>query len=107
MCADDTAAPAYDRRPPADAQGLPSAPNLPRTSMHIRTATPADADTIAPLFDAYRQFYGQAPDLARARQFITGRLASEESVVLLAVDNAGKAAGFCQLYPTLDRKSVV
>lgn len=76
------------------------APNLPRTSMHIRTATPADADTIAPLFDAYRQFYGQAPDLAGARQFITGRLASEESVVLLAVDNAGKAAGFCQLYPT-------
>ena len=37
------------------------------TSVHIRPATPADADTIAPLLDAYRQFYEQAPDLAGAR----------------------------------------
>lgn len=68
--------------------------------MHIRTAAPEDADTIAPLFDAYRQFYGQAPDPAGARTFITERLARGESVVLLAVDDAGVAAGFCQLYPT-------
>ncbi|MFN7855594.1 MAG: GNAT family N-acetyltransferase [Acidovorax sp.] len=68
--------------------------------MHIRTATPTDADTLAPLFDAYRQFYGQAPDLAGARRFIAERLARGESVVLLALDAAGSAAGFCQLYPT-------
>lgn len=68
--------------------------------MHIRTATLADADTIARLFDAYRQFYGQAPDLERARRFITDRLERQESVILLAADAAAGAAGFCQLYPT-------
>lgn len=68
--------------------------------MHIRTATTADADIIAPLFDAYRQFYGQAPDPEGARRFITDRLERKESVILLASDAAAGPAGFCQLYPT-------
>ena len=67
------------------------------TSVHIRPATPADADTIAPLLDAYRQFYEQAPDLAGARAFIAERLEREESVILLAMDGAQAAVGFCQL----------
>ena len=70
------------------------------TSVHIRPATTADADTIAPLFDAYRQFYEQAPDLAGARAFIAERLEREESVILLALDGTQTAVGFCQLYPT-------
>lgn len=70
------------------------------TSVHIRPATTTDADTIAPLFDAYRQFYGQAPDLAGARAFIAERLEREESVILLALDATQTAVGFCQLYPT-------
>lgn len=69
-------------------------------AVHTRLATPADADTIAPLFDAYRQFYEQAPDLAGARAFIAQRLEREESVVLLAQDASEAAIGFCQLYPT-------
>ncbi len=68
-------------------------------AVHIRLATPADADAIAPLFDAYRQFYEQAPDLAGARAFIAQRLERKESVVLLALDASGSAIGFCQLYP--------
>ena len=56
------------------------------TPVHIRLATPADADTVAPLFDAYRQFYEQAPDLAGAKAFIAERLEREESVILLALD---------------------
>ena len=57
---------------------------------------------LAPLFDAYRQFYRQAPDLARARQFLTERLSRGESVVFLAHtarngDLVG--CGFTQLYP--------
>ena len=47
------------------------------TSVHIRPATPADADTISPLLDAYRQFYEQAPDLAGTRAFIAERLERE------------------------------
>ncbi|BEP95076.1 GNAT family N-acetyltransferase [Acidovorax sp. sif1233] len=70
------------------------------TTVHIRLATPADTDTIAPLFDAYRQFYEQAPDLAGARAFIAERLERAESVILLAQDASRAAVGFCQLYPT-------
>jgi ribosomal protein S18 acetylase RimI-like enzyme len=69
-------------------------------AIQTRLATVADVDVIAPLFDAYRQFYGQAPDLALARAFIDARLKNDESVVLLAFGEDGRAVGFCQLYPT-------
>ncbi len=68
--------------------------------IHTRVASLADLDTIAPLFDAYRQFYQQAPDLSLARRFIAQRLQNGESVVLLACNAAGQAIGFCQLYPS-------
>lgn len=61
-------------------------------------ATPADIDAIAPLFDAYRQFYGQAHDLARARDWLHERIGSGESVVLVARDDCGRVVGFTQLY---------
>lgn len=64
----------------------------------ISRAGPADLDSLAVLFDAYRQFYGQAPDLARARQWLRERLRFGESVVLVARRNDA-AAGFVQLYP--------
>jgi ribosomal protein S18 acetylase RimI-like enzyme len=70
----------------------------------IRLATLADVDTVAPLFDAYRQFYEQAPNLALAKDFIRDRLQKHESVVLLAFKGSdkdiGELVGFCQLYPT-------
>src|SRR5579859_7808097 len=62
-----------------------------------------DVDVIAPLFDAYRQFYHQTPDIAGARAFIAERLTSGESVIYLAMDprQQGRSAlGFVQLYPT-------
>jgi ribosomal protein S18 acetylase RimI-like enzyme len=56
---------------------------------------------VAPLYDAYRQFYEQESDLELASRFLTERLSKEESVVLLAVDKAsGKPAGFIQLFPS-------
>lgn len=64
----------------------------------IRRATTADLDAVAPLFDAYRRFYGQPGDLARARDFLAARLQAGESVVLLA-ERDGEAVGFTQLYP--------
>ena len=69
-------------------------------SLHIRPATLADAAAIAPLFDAYRQFYEQPADLAAAQRFIHERLEHNESVMLVAQDDAGAAVGFCQLYPS-------
>jgi len=64
----------------------------------IHRAGPADLDALAVLFDAYRQFYGQPGDLARARQWLRERLRFGESVVLVARHDGG-VAGFTQLYP--------
>jgi len=69
-----------------------------RPSVSIRRATQADIDAVAPLFDAYRQFYRQPPDRQRARDWLRDRLQRNESVVLLA-ERDGAAIGFTQLYP--------
>ena len=66
--------------------------------VRIVRATSEDVERIAPLFDAYRQFYKQKPDLAAARRFIAERLQREESVIFLALTNE-EIVGFVQLYP--------
>ena len=53
---------------------------------------------VAPLFDAYRQFYGKPPDEEAARRFLFARLSKDESVLFIA-RVAGKVAGFVNLYP--------
>ena len=58
-------------------------------------------DLLAPLFNAYREFYRQPPDVMRGREFLRERLEREESVVFLAMDE-GNAVGFTQLYPSFD-----
>jgi ribosomal protein S18 acetylase RimI-like enzyme len=68
--------------------------------MTIRTATLHDLDAVASLFDAYRQFYAQAPDLVVATAFIRERMQASESVILLASNDKNEAVGFCQLYPS-------
>jgi GNAT superfamily N-acetyltransferase len=65
----------------------------------VREATSADVERIAPLFDAYRQFYRKPSDLAVARTFLTERLEKRESVVFVAEDASG-AVGFVQLFPS-------
>jgi ribosomal protein S18 acetylase RimI-like enzyme len=64
----------------------------------VRQAGRSDAERVAPLFDAYRQFYEQPSDLALARAFIAARLEREESVIFLA-ERDGRPVGFVQLYP--------
>ena len=68
--------------------------------MRTRLATAQDIDAAAALFDAYRQFYEQAPDREASRAFMAERLARGDSAVLLAEDEDGAAVGFCQLYPS-------
>ena len=70
------------------------------TMQGIRRATPGDVDRVAPLFDAYRQFYGLATDLALSRRFIAERLERQESVVLIAQAPDGTGLGFVQMYPS-------
>jgi GNAT superfamily N-acetyltransferase len=74
--------------------------------MRIERAGLADLDAAAPLFDAYRQFYGQRPDLSAARAFLEERLLRDESVIFLAVADDGSALGFTQLYPSFSSVSL-
>ncbi len=60
---------------------------------------------VAPLFDAYRQFYGQQADPEGARRFLAERLGTGESVVFAVVEN-GRALGFTQLYPSFSSVSM-
>jgi ribosomal protein S18 acetylase RimI-like enzyme len=66
----------------------------------IREACAPDIPAVAELFDLYRQFYEQPPNLPLARQFITDRLSNHESAILVAESPASGLLGFCQLYPT-------
>lgn len=68
-------------------------------AIEIIRATSGCVDAIAPLFDAYRQFYGCSLNVAAARSFLADRLERGESVILLAMQD-GRGVGFTQLYPT-------
>lgn len=68
-------------------------------SLVVRRAEARDLDALVPLFDGYRQFYGQPSDPQRARMFLGERLARGDSTVFLAEDD-GRAVGFTQLYPS-------
>lgn len=69
--------------------------------MRIEEVTGERLDTVAELFDAYRQFYGQPSDPAAARRFLADRLENGDAHLICAVAENG-IAGFAQLFPTLD-----
>lgn len=73
--------------------------------MQTRLAIESDLSSLSGLFDAYRQFYGQAPDADGARSFVQERLAHGDSTLLVAVD-AGDLVGFTQLYPSFSSVSM-
>ena len=66
----------------------------------VRQATLEDHDSVARLFDAYRQFYALPADEAAARAYIRARLLAADSVILVAADASRQLQGFCQLYPS-------
>lgn len=70
------------------------------TPVSVRTATPDDLLAVASLFDRYRQFYEQRPDLELATRYLSERMNKHESVLLVAEDSERSMVGFCQLYPT-------
>jgi GNAT superfamily N-acetyltransferase len=73
--------------------------NAPATEITIRQAAPSDLDRLAPLFDAYRQFYRQPGDLEGAKRFLLDRLRYNQSIIFIAFQ-AGEGVGFTQLYPS-------
>src|SRR5579883_2841189 len=66
-----------------------------------------DVERVAPLFDAYRQFYQQPADLAGAKAYLTQRLERHESTIFLAVQETARTpVGFTQLYPSFSSISL-
>jgi ribosomal protein S18 acetylase RimI-like enzyme len=68
--------------------------------LNIHPATINDISQLAQLFDAYRQFYEQTPDILVAREFIAERLNKQDSKIFVAVNQDQKLVGFCQIYPS-------
>jgi GNAT superfamily N-acetyltransferase len=67
--------------------------------------TVEQVEVVVPLFDAYRQFYGQPPDPDGARRFLAERLGRGDSVIFAVVEG-GRALGFTQLYPSFSSVSM-
>lgn len=60
---------------------------------------------LAALFDLYRQFYKQAPDLAGSENFLYQRITNLQSVIFVVVYNH-TMVGFTQLYPLFSSVSM-
>jgi GNAT superfamily N-acetyltransferase len=80
-------------------------PKLSKMLLQITRAAKEDIVSIAPLFDAYRQFYKQDTDIAGAINFLTERLTNNESVIFKASIN-NMPVGFCQLFPIFSSVSM-
>jgi len=68
--------------------------------MKIIQATLKEIDIIAKLFDEYRVFYEKESDKDGAKKFLSERMANQESIIYLALDNTDNGMGFVQLYPS-------
>ena len=60
----------------------------------------SDLDSVAILFDLYRQFYNQKTDIGLAKKFINLRQKNGESLIIVSESEENKIVGFCQLYPS-------
>jgi ribosomal protein S18 acetylase RimI-like enzyme len=74
-------------------------------SISVRRAGELDIALLAPLFDAYRVFYGKPSDVATAYAFLLARFQQQQSVVFIALQADGAAVGFTQLYPSFSSVS--
>ena len=69
-------------------------------NLKIIQATTDHTRLIAPLFDAYRQFYQQPANLDLAHAYIHDRLSKNECTIFLALNVDSHALGFTLLYPS-------
>ncbi len=66
----------------------------------------ADKELVTGLFNSYRVFYKQQPDMQLAKAFISERLGNNESVIFVAL-RGDVPVGFTQLYPKYSSVSAV
>jgi ribosomal protein S18 acetylase RimI-like enzyme len=79
--------------------------------LSVRRATASDLDTIVPLFDAYRVFYGRSSNPGAARDFLSQRITRDESVVFVSelgqpAATGADVVGFAQLYRSFSSVSL-
>lgn len=65
-----------------------------------------DVEEIAPLFDAYRVFYGKPSELSAVSQYLLKRLSNNDVISFLAKAKDGTPAGFTNIYPTFSSVSM-
>lgn len=75
------------------------------STVTVRQAVVSDLGALAPLFDAYRQFYGRPGDVRAAMKFLSARFDHGESVLFVAHDGDAPVA-FAQLYPSFSSVSL-
>ncbi|MES2673844.1 MAG: hypothetical protein V4660_06360 [Pseudomonadota bacterium] len=71
----------------------------------VKQAGLSEIDTVAALFDLYRQFSGKETNLNEARSFLLERFNHGESVIFIAYLNSNPV-GFTQLYPSFSSASL-
>lgn len=72
--------------------------------VQIVRATENRLESLLPLFNGYREFYGQSLDEDGASAYLKTRMRNDEAVVFLALcpDDPDDCIGFVLLYPTFD-----
>ncbi len=73
--------------------------------MIIRRAKKKDLEQLSVLFDKYRIFYKQDPDMKNAKAFIKKRMKRKESVIFVAEERK-ELIGFTQLFPIFSSVSM-
>jgi len=76
-------------------------------SVVVKQVTIDELEHVAALFNEYRVFYKQDPDLEGAKAFLLERFIHRDSVIFAAYDNErDQYIGFTQLYPTFSSISM-
>lgn len=73
--------------------------------MIIRKARKKDIEQLSVLFDKYRIFYKQQPDISLAKSFLKKRMKRKESVIFVA-EERNELIGFTQLFPIFSSVSM-
>lgn len=73
--------------------------------MTIRRAKKKDIEQLSVLFDKYRIFYKQEPDMKNAKVFLKKRMKRKESVIFVAEERK-ELIGFTQLFPIFSSVSM-
>lgn len=73
--------------------------------MIVRKAKKKDLEQLSVLFDKYRIFYKQEPDIATSKLFLKKRMKRKETVIFVA-EERDELIGFTQLFPIFSSVSM-